>query len=123
MASGCLMSPTVAGEVATSRSFLLCLRPDQQLPRLKPVMGGDQARCGTRRLEPESLFEDHFFIIQNFLGLPADLALFKPAEIRGSFIICCHKRSTPACGPASSDRGDFQWNVPTLIACSHVYGF
>lgn len=23
-------------------------------------------------LEPESLFEDHFFIIQNFLGLPAD---------------------------------------------------
>ena len=49
------------------------LRPDQNLPRLKPVKGGDHARwVPLAELEPESLFEDHFFIIQNFLGLPAD---------------------------------------------------
>ena len=36
--------------------------------------GGEHARwVALADLEPESLFEDHFFIIQNFLGLPANL--------------------------------------------------
>jgi len=65
-----------------AEAFYFALRPDQQLPRLKPVKGGDHARwVALADLEPESLFEDHFFIIQNFL--------------RGSFIICRHRRSTP----------------------------
>jgi|DeeseametaMP0200_FD_k123_15157_5 bifunctional NMN adenylyltransferase/nudix hydrolase len=56
-----------------AEAFYFALRPDQQLPRLKPVKGGDHARwVALADLEPESLFEDHFFIIQNFLGLPAD---------------------------------------------------
>lgn len=56
-----------------AEAFYFALRPDQQLPRLKPVKGGDQARwVALADLEPDSLFEDHFFIIQNFLGLPAD---------------------------------------------------
>ncbi|MBZ5487899.1 bifunctional nicotinamide-nucleotide adenylyltransferase/Nudix hydroxylase [Halomonas aquamarina] len=57
-----------------AEAFYFALRPDQQLPRLKPVKGGDQASwVALADLEPDSLFEDHFFIIQNFLGLPADL--------------------------------------------------
>ncbi|MCE8031685.1 bifunctional nicotinamide-nucleotide adenylyltransferase/Nudix hydroxylase [Billgrantia tianxiuensis] len=56
-----------------AEAFYFALRPDQQLPRLKPVKGGDHARwVPLAELEPDSLFEDHFFIIQNFLGLPAD---------------------------------------------------
>ncbi|MAY69896.1 MAG: ADP-ribose pyrophosphatase [Halomonas sp.] len=56
-----------------AEAFYFALRPDQNLPRLKPVKGGDHARwVPLAELEPESLFEDHFFIIQNFLGLPAD---------------------------------------------------
>ena len=56
-----------------AEAFYFALRPDQQLPRLKPVKGGEHARwVALADLEPESLFEDHFFIIQNFLGLPAD---------------------------------------------------
>ncbi len=63
----CLRGRTLA------EAFYFALRPDQQLPRLKPVKGGDHARwVALADLEPESLFEDHFFIIQNFLGLPAD---------------------------------------------------
>ncbi|MGM0703997.1 MAG: bifunctional nicotinamide-nucleotide adenylyltransferase/Nudix hydroxylase [Pseudomonadota bacterium] len=58
-----------------AEAFYFALRPDQQLPRLKPVKGGDHARwVPLAELEPESLFEDHFFIIQNFLGLPAGLS-------------------------------------------------
>ncbi|MGQ7263065.1 bifunctional nicotinamide-nucleotide adenylyltransferase/Nudix hydroxylase [Vreelandella sp. V005] len=58
-----------------AEAFYFALRPDQQLPRLKPVKGGDHARwVALADLEPESLFEDHFFIIQNFLGLPADFS-------------------------------------------------
>ncbi|MWJ28223.1 bifunctional nicotinamide-nucleotide adenylyltransferase/Nudix hydroxylase [Halomonas sediminis] len=57
-----------------AEAFYFALRPEQQLPRLKPVKGGDHARwVALADLEPDSLFEDHFFIIQNFLGLPADL--------------------------------------------------
>ncbi|HDZ46816.1 hypothetical protein LCGC14_0120810 [marine sediment metagenome] len=56
-----------------AEAFYFALRPEQQLPRLKPVKGGDHARwVALADLEPDSLFEDHFFIIQNFLGLPAD---------------------------------------------------
>ncbi|MBE0488467.1 MAG: bifunctional nicotinamide-nucleotide adenylyltransferase/Nudix hydroxylase [Halomonas sp.] len=56
-----------------AEAFYFALTPDQQLPRLKPVKGGDHARwVALADLEPEALFEDHFFIIQNFLGLPAD---------------------------------------------------
>lgn len=56
-----------------AEAFYFALRPDQQLPRLKSANGGEQARwVALADLEPESLFEDHFFIIQNFLGLPAD---------------------------------------------------
>ncbi|MDR5865756.1 bifunctional nicotinamide-nucleotide adenylyltransferase/Nudix hydroxylase [Halomonas koreensis] len=57
-----------------AEAFYFALRPEQQLPRLKPVRGGDHARwVPLADLEPDALFEDHFFIIQNFLGLPADL--------------------------------------------------
>lgn len=57
-----------------AEAFYFALTPDQQLPRLKPVKGGEHARwVALADLEPESLFEDHFFIIQNFLGLPANL--------------------------------------------------
>ncbi|MDI5984953.1 bifunctional nicotinamide-nucleotide adenylyltransferase/Nudix hydroxylase [Halomonas sp. M4R5S39] len=57
-----------------AEAFYFALRPEQQLPQLKPVQGGDHARwVALADLEPESLFEDHFFIIQDFLGLPADL--------------------------------------------------
>ncbi|MFO8046071.1 MAG: bifunctional nicotinamide-nucleotide adenylyltransferase/Nudix hydroxylase [Halomonas sp.] len=56
-----------------AEAFYFALTPDQQLPRLKPVKGGDHARwVALADLDPEALFEDHFFIIQNFLGLPAD---------------------------------------------------
>ncbi len=56
-----------------AEAFYFALRPEQQLPRLKPVKGGDHARwVALADLDPESLFEDHFFIIQDFLGLPAD---------------------------------------------------
>ncbi|RTR05111.1 bifunctional nicotinamide-nucleotide adenylyltransferase/Nudix hydroxylase [Halomonas nitroreducens] len=56
-----------------AEAFYFALRPEQQLPRLKPVKGGDHARwVPLADLEPDGLFEDHFFIIQNFLGLPAD---------------------------------------------------
>lgn len=56
-----------------AEAFYFALRPDQQLPSLKPVKGGDHARwVALADLEPDSLFEDHFFIIQNFLGLPAN---------------------------------------------------
>ena len=56
-----------------AEAFYFALRPDQQLPRLKPVKGGDHARwVALADLEPHTLFEDHFFIIQNFLGLPTD---------------------------------------------------
>ncbi len=58
-----------------AEAFYFALRPDQQLPRLKPVKGGDHARwVPLADLEPDGLFEDHFFIIQNFLGLPADFS-------------------------------------------------
>ncbi|MBP5981369.1 MAG: bifunctional nicotinamide-nucleotide adenylyltransferase/Nudix hydroxylase [Halomonas sp.] len=58
-----------------AEAFYFALRPDQQLPRLKSVKGGDHARwVALADLEPDSLFEDHFFIIQNFLGLPADFS-------------------------------------------------
>ncbi|MBF8222048.1 MULTISPECIES: bifunctional nicotinamide-nucleotide adenylyltransferase/Nudix hydroxylase [Halomonadaceae] len=56
-----------------AEAFYFALRPEQQLPQLKPAKGGEQARwVALADLEPETLFEDHFFIIQNFLGLPAD---------------------------------------------------
>lgn len=56
-----------------AEAFYFALRPDQQLPQIKPVKGGDHARwVPLAELEPDSLFEDHFFIIQDFLGLPAD---------------------------------------------------
>ncbi|MBB3189162.1 bifunctional nicotinamide-nucleotide adenylyltransferase/Nudix hydroxylase [Halomonas cerina] len=56
-----------------AEAFYFALRPEQQLPPLKPVRGGDHARwVPLADLEPDGLFEDHFFIIQNFLGLPAD---------------------------------------------------
>lgn len=56
-----------------AEAFYFALRPEQQLPQLKPVRGGDHARwVALADLEPDALFEDHFFIIQNFLGLPAD---------------------------------------------------
>ncbi|TDO13878.1 MULTISPECIES: bifunctional nicotinamide-nucleotide adenylyltransferase/Nudix hydroxylase [Halomonas] len=56
-----------------AEAFYFALRPEQQLPQLKPVRGGDHARwVPLADLDPESLFEDHFFIIQDFLGLPAD---------------------------------------------------
>lgn len=55
-----------------AEAFYFALRPEQQLPQLKPVKGGDQARwVALADLEPDGLFEDHFFIIQDFLGLPA----------------------------------------------------
>lgn len=55
-----------------AEAFYFALRPEQQLPRLKTPKGGDHARwVALADLEPETLFEDHFFIIQNFLGLPA----------------------------------------------------
>ena len=58
-----------------AEAFYFALRPEQQLPRLKPVKGGDTAQwVALADLEPETLFEDHFFIIQNFLGLPAGWA-------------------------------------------------
>ncbi|MBB3229950.1 bifunctional nicotinamide-nucleotide adenylyltransferase/Nudix hydroxylase [Halomonas stenophila] len=58
-----------------AEAFYFALRPEQQLPRLKPVKGGDHARwVPLADLEPDGLFEDHFFIIQNFLGLPADFS-------------------------------------------------
>ncbi|ATJ82863.1 bifunctional nicotinamide-nucleotide adenylyltransferase/Nudix hydroxylase [Halomonas beimenensis] len=58
-----------------AEAFYFALRPEQQLPRLKPVKGGDHARwVPLADLEPDALFEDHFFIIQNFLGLPADFS-------------------------------------------------
>lgn len=58
-----------------AEAFYFALRPEQQLPQLKPVKGGDQA-CwvALADLEPDALFEDHFFIIQDFLGLPAGFA-------------------------------------------------
>ncbi len=56
-----------------AEAFYFALRPEQRLPQLKPVQGGDHARwVALADLDPESLFEDHFFIIQDFLGLPAD---------------------------------------------------
>jgi bifunctional NMN adenylyltransferase/nudix hydrolase len=56
-----------------AEAFYFALRPEQQLPQLKTVKGGDHARwVALADLEPDTLFEDHFFIIQNFLGLPAD---------------------------------------------------
>lgn len=58
-----------------AEAFYFALRPEQQLPQLKPAKGGDHARwVALADLEPEMLFEDHFFIIQNFLGLPAGWA-------------------------------------------------
>lgn len=58
-----------------AEAFYFALRPEQQLPKLKPVKGGDQARwIALADLEPDGLFEDHFFIIQNFLGLPAEFS-------------------------------------------------
>lgn len=56
-----------------AEAFYFALRPEQQLPRLKPVRGADRGRwVALADLQPETLFEDHFFIIQNFLGLPTD---------------------------------------------------
>lgn len=58
-----------------AEAFYFALRPEQQLPQLKPAKGGDRARwVALADLEPETLFEDHFFILQNFLGLPADFS-------------------------------------------------
>lgn len=58
-----------------AEAFYFALRPEQQLPKLKPAKGGDTAQwVALADLEPETLFEDHFFIIQNFLGLPAGWA-------------------------------------------------
>ncbi|WP_129138356.1 bifunctional nicotinamide-nucleotide adenylyltransferase/Nudix hydroxylase [Modicisalibacter coralii] len=58
-----------------AEAFYFALRPEQQLPRLKATRGGDRASwVALADLEPETLFEDHFFIIQNFLGLPAGWA-------------------------------------------------
>ncbi|WP_136067665.1 bifunctional nicotinamide-nucleotide adenylyltransferase/Nudix hydroxylase [Modicisalibacter radicis] len=55
-----------------AEAFYFALRPEQRLPQLKPAKGGEQARwVALADLEPDTLFEDHFFIIQNFLGLPA----------------------------------------------------
>lgn len=55
-----------------AEAFYFALRPEQQLPQLKPAKGGERARwVALADLEPEELFEDHFFIIQTFLGLPA----------------------------------------------------
>ncbi|MHB0775530.1 bifunctional nicotinamide-nucleotide adenylyltransferase/Nudix hydroxylase [Halomonas sp. WWR20] len=57
-----------------AEAFYFALRPEQQLPHLRPSRGGEQARwVPLADLEPETLFEDHFFIIQNFLGLPAGI--------------------------------------------------
>ncbi|GAB2799677.1 bifunctional nicotinamide-nucleotide adenylyltransferase/Nudix hydroxylase [Halomonas shantousis] len=58
-----------------AEAFYFALRPEQQLPRLKGSKESEQARwVPLADLEPDTLFEDHFFIIQNFLGLPADMA-------------------------------------------------
>lgn len=58
-----------------AEAFYFALRPEQQLPQLKSIKGGDHARwVALADLEPDNLFEDHFFIIQNFLGLPADFS-------------------------------------------------
>jgi bifunctional NMN adenylyltransferase/nudix hydrolase len=58
-----------------AEAFYFALRPEQQLPQLKSIKGGDHARwVALADLEPDTLFEDHFFIIQNFLGLPADFS-------------------------------------------------
>ncbi|WP_277810766.1 bifunctional nicotinamide-nucleotide adenylyltransferase/Nudix hydroxylase [Chromohalobacter canadensis] len=58
-----------------AQAFYFALRPEQQLPRLKPSRSGEQAHwVALADLDPEALFEDHFFIIQNFLGLPAGMA-------------------------------------------------
>lgn len=60
-----------------AEAFYFALRPEQQLPQLKPIKGGDQARwIALADLEPDGLFEDHFFIIQDFLGLPAGFSGF-----------------------------------------------
>ncbi|WP_043525933.1 bifunctional nicotinamide-nucleotide adenylyltransferase/Nudix hydroxylase [Litchfieldella xinjiangensis] len=56
-----------------AEAFYFALRPEQRLPEIKPAKGGDTARwVALADLEPETLFEDHFFILQNFLGLPTD---------------------------------------------------
>lgn len=58
-----------------AEAFYFALRPEPQLPPLKSIKGGDHARwVALADLEPDNLFEDHFFIIQNFLGLPADFS-------------------------------------------------
>ncbi|WP_419308152.1 bifunctional nicotinamide-nucleotide adenylyltransferase/Nudix hydroxylase [Chromohalobacter israelensis] len=58
-----------------AQAFYFALRPEQRLPRLKPSPSGEHAHwVALADLDPETLFEDHFFIIQNFLGLPAGMA-------------------------------------------------
>ncbi len=62
-----------------AEAFYFALRPEQQLPKLRSS-GKDseeQARwVALADLEPDTLFEDHFFIIQNFLGLHAGQSSF-----------------------------------------------
>lgn len=62
-----------------AEAFYFALRPEQQLPRLRSSgkESEEQARwVALADLEPDTLFEDHFFIIQNFLGLHAGPAAF-----------------------------------------------
>lgn len=62
-----------------AEAFYFALRPEQQLPKLRSGGGEneEQARwVALADLEPDTLFEDHFFIIQNFLGLHAGQSSF-----------------------------------------------
>lgn len=59
---------SVRGRTVT-HAFLIELRPDRFLPVVK---GGDDARAAFWKpladIEPEYMFEDHYFIIQNLVG-------------------------------------------------------
>ncbi|MCM2130658.1 bifunctional nicotinamide-nucleotide adenylyltransferase/Nudix hydroxylase [Larsenimonas rhizosphaerae] len=56
-----------------AQAFYLALRPEQRLPEVRmPRTSRHKAVwLPLADLDPEQLFEDHFFIIQSFLGLPA----------------------------------------------------
>ncbi|MCM2971379.1 bifunctional nicotinamide-nucleotide adenylyltransferase/Nudix hydroxylase [Larsenimonas suaedae] len=55
-----------------AQAFYFALRPEQRLPDVRTGQSGHRATwLPLAELDPEQLFEDHFFIIQSFLGLPA----------------------------------------------------
>jgi bifunctional NMN adenylyltransferase/nudix hydrolase len=59
---------SIRGRTVT-HAFLIELRPERALPAVK---GGDDARAAFWKpladIEPEYMFEDHYFIIQNLVG-------------------------------------------------------